>query len=757
MSKSSLRVHIVVHEDGRRTGKLLRTWDGFFDKPAPAAYGITTQDVFDELEAKLEAQQIEAPGTLGRYLWEEDFRTQKVKVDVHPLSSVKKRPVIGKKEIPLMLTYASCPLKGGGYRVMLPRFGGWFIVEDLSLAPEVLRHFVSTLLLGENPKWIYDFRDVGEEYITEWWPSILQRMPDLAANKQADVDPHVELARVADDWVGRASKGKLAPVVGESAIFQRLVGALGPKRPSFLLVGPPGVGKSTLVRRLAFQMLAVEKKNDEWKPPRIYSTSKDRIIAGMTYLGMWQERCIKMARELSDDGDYLHIGSLTGFIESQHDGAAISDFFEAGLADGSIHIIAESTQEELERARRAKPQFIQRFQIIRVEEPTPLDATTLALAYAKKKHIEIHPSAMKRLVRHLTALERGVAFPGKALRFVDWMALENKDAPKKLWPRDASEAYSRYSGVPFTLLSDDVAAGADQLADLLKARVIGQDAACSACGRLLARFKANLNDPERPCGVLLFVGPTGVGKTELAKQLARTTFGGEARMIRFDMSEYMLPGSASRLTSGRAGTASLASKVRDQPLSLVLLDEIEKAHSEVFDLLLGILGEGRLTDDSGRFVDFRTTMIVMTSNLGVTETRAAGFGEASGGDYLRKVRAHFRPELYNRIDYVLAFRALAQEDVARIVDLELDAVAQRAGLIRRSVKIAASPAARTRLAERGYHPTRGARPLRRLIEDVVMTPIAAKIAADPSFRDRTVQVVADHDDEAAPSSFAVRV
>ena len=162
MSKASLRVHIVVHEDGRRTGKLLRTWDGFFDRPALAAYGITTQDVFDELEAKLEGQQIEAPGTLARYLWQEDFRTQKVKVDVHPLSSIKKRPVIGKKEITLMLTYASCPLKGGGFRVMLPRFGGWFIVEDLSLAPEVLRHFVSTLLLGENPKWIYDFRDVGD-------------------------------------------------------------------------------------------------------------------------------------------------------------------------------------------------------------------------------------------------------------------------------------------------------------------------------------------------------------------------------------------------------------------------------------------------------------------------------------------------------------------------------------------------------------------------------------------------------------------
>ena len=742
-TKGSLRVHMVVHEDGRRTGNMLRVWDGFFDRPAPSAYGATTQDVFEELEAKLEAMQIAGNDSIARYLWEEDFRTQKVRVDIHPLSSVKKRAVIGKKEIPLMLTYASCPLKGGGYRVMIPRFGGWFIVEELSLAPEVLRHFVSTLLLGENPKWVYDFRDVGDEYVTEWWPDILKRAPDIAAPRR-EVDPHPELARVADELVGRAAKGKLPPVVGESTLYDSAIGTqtLRPNPPSLLLVGPSGAGKTTLVRRMAFHHLAA-KKDGEAAPPRIYSTSKDRIIAGMTYLGMWQERCIKLARELTDDGDYLHIGSLSGILEAQHDGATIADFFEPGLADGTLRMIVECTLEELERARRARPGFIQHFTIVRVDEPSAVDTITLSLAYARRKQIDIHPSAMKRLVRHLTSLERGVAFPGKALRFVDWMALESKGEAKKLYPRDASEAYSKYSGVPLTLLSDDVAAGAGDLAKLLKAHVIGQDAACDACGRLLARFKANLGDPERPSGVLLFVGPTGVGKTELAKTLARTTFGGEERMIRLDMSEYMLPGSAARLTSARPGTTSLAAKVREQPLSLVLLDEIEKAHSEVFDLLLGVLGEGRLTDDAGRFVDFRTTMIVMTSNLGVTETRPAGFGEATGGDYLRKVRAHFRPELYNRIDYVLAFRALAQEDVQRIVDLELAAVVKRAGFLRRAIRLHATPAARARLAERGYHPTRGARPLRRLIEEAVMTPIASKIAEDPSFRDRMVPVVAE--------------
>jgi ATP-dependent Clp protease ATP-binding subunit ClpC len=327
---------------------------------------------------------------------------------------------------------------------------------------------------------------------------------------------------------------------------------------------------------------------------------------------------------------------------------------------------------------------------------------------------------------------------------------------RTVYPRDVSEAYSRYSGVPVQLLSDDVPASSEQLAAGLKARVIGQDAACDACGRLLARFKANLTDPDRPAGTLLFVGPTGVGKTELAKQLARTTFGGEDRIVRLDMSEYMLPGTSQRMLDARPGQASLAVRVRQRPLSLVLLDEIEKAHPEVFDLLLGVLGEGRMTDDGGRFVDFRTTLIVMTSNVGVTDSLPAGFGAAARDDFMRPVRAFFRPEFVARIDHILSFRALAPEDVERIVDLEIDAAARRPGFARRSLRLAATPEARRRLAELGYHATRGARPLRRLIEERVIAPIAAAVAADPSLSGR--HVVVAREGEAVPGEvLTVRV
>ncbi len=760
MSRGSFRVHVVVHEDGQRTGRLLRTWDSFFDQPAPSAYGKTNEDLYAELEAKLEVMLVESKDALSRFLWEEEFRTQTIKVDVHPLSSIKKRAVIGKKQIPLILTYAYCPLKGGGFRVMLPRFGGFFVVEELSLAADVLRHAVSTLLLGENARWIYDFRQVGSEFVADWSPPLLSRHKPVKT-APTEEEEHPELARVADDLVARASRGKLAPVVGESSVFESLKSwTLEPNAPSLLLVGPAGVGKTALVRRIAQHHLSAKKDLPTGeKPRRIHSTSKDRIIAGMVYLGMWQERCIKLVKELMD-GDYLHVSALAGLTEAQPDGASISDFLEPAM--GEIRIIAECTQEELERARRTRPSFVQRFTVVRVDEPSPTDTLSLGLAWARKKGLDVHPSAMKRLVRHLHALERGVAFPGKALRFIDWLAAGTKgdkpDAPgRTLYPKDASEAYARYSGVPISLLSDDIDAGADVLSGMLKARVIGQDAACDTCGRVLARFKANLTDPERPLATLLFVGPTGVGKTELAKQLARTTFGGEERMIRLDMSEYMHAGAVMRLVSARPGTLSLASRVREQPLSLVLLDEIEKAHPQVFDLLLGILGEGRMTDDNGRFVDFRTTMIVMTSNLGVTDARPVGFGATTGGDFTAKVRAHFRPELYNRIDHVLPFHSLTRGDVLRIVDLELLSVSARPGLARRNLRLSASLLAKARLAEVGYHPTRGARPLRRLIEESVMTPVAARIAGDPAFRDATVFVLATDEVAATASQFVVRV
>ena len=248
---------------------------------------------------------------------------------------------------------------------------------------------------------------------------------------------------------------------------------------------------------------------------------------------------------------------------------------------------------------------------------------------------------------------------------------------------------------------------------------------------------------------LLFAGPTGVGKTELAKQIARYLFGDATRMVRVDLSEYMTPGAAGRLLEVGRGATSLAEQVRRQPLSVVLLDELEKAHPEVFDLLLGVLGEGRLTDSMGRLVDFRMTVIVMTSNLGALSA-GVGFGGGGGPDHAAAVRAHFRPELIGRLDHLVGFAPLTRADIERIVELELAKLRQRPGMPQRNLRLWLSPAARVQLAARGHDPRLGARPLRRLIEEQVVAPLAIRLAGEPALRDRSVGVVTAAEAAQAP-------
>jgi ATP-dependent Clp protease ATP-binding subunit ClpC len=384
----------------------------------------------------------------------------------------------------------------------------------------------------------------------------------------------------------------------------------------------------------------------------------------------------------------------------------------------------------------------------------------------KTKHIEIDRNGLRRLVQHLDFFQRDIAFPGKAFRFIDWLVQTggvpdgretrpaDPERATRLRSDDVSQAYSRASGLPLDLIAEDRVAGPEHIAAKLRAGVIGQDPACDTCARVLARFKAGLDDPDRPVGSLLFVGPTGVGKTEMAKALAKYMFGDANRMIRVDMSEFMLPGSGQRLLAVGPGVRSLAERVRQQPLSLVLFDELEKADQEVFDLMLAILGEGRLTDAEGRLVDFRMTMICMTSNLGVEARDPSGFGDTDdvdrGKHHLQAVRRAFRPEFFARIDHVVPFRRLSPADIRRIVDLELDKLQTRAGLRRRAIRLRVTGSARELLAERGFHPTRGARPLQRVIEEQVLAPLAVLMSAKPSLRDADIEVCAPGDGTEGP-------
>ncbi|MEO1483864.1 MAG: AAA family ATPase [Myxococcota bacterium] len=747
MSKASLRVYFVTHEDRRLSGILMRTRESFFEGPPPSAYGSNVDEVLRELELSLRTAMATGEDSLDRYLWNEKFHTRTVRVNVNPSTVVKKQPVIGKSEVPMRVSFCWSEMASGAYRVVLPRFGWWMILEDLSIAASAIQHDIASALLGADSKWLYDFRHQGEEFVHEWSPSWSATSEAHRNESGEDLTENFPImSSVADEWITQARRRRLPNPIGHDPAFDpHLPTFLRQDRPSVVLVGEAGVGKTTFVQRLAYALERLRKAQKKQRASehgiRIWAASADRILAGMVYLGMWQERVLGMIEELGDEGHYLYIDRLTGILEQRAGRAAIADLLAPAVVSGKVSLLAECTETEWVRARRLAPELVDQLTVIRLSEAKPSAVYPLLTAFQERSGgPTIEAAGMQRLVRHVATFRRDQRLPGSALQFLRWL---NRDSERRtsLNARGISETFARYAGMPVELLADELAVTTETVSDRLQQGVIGQEDACTTAARVLVPLKAGLNNPDKPVGTLFFAGPTGVGKTELAKQLCRYMFGHENRMVRLDMSEYAVAGSASRLLEVGRGVRSLAEQIRQQPLSLVLLDEIEKAHPEVFDLLLGVLGEGRMTDTLGRSVDFRMTVIVMTSNLGVSDGPPAGFTAQSGENFERSIRSHFRPEFVGRLDHIVGFRRLDLEDVSKIVDLLLESAARRVGLRRRNLSLVIEPGARRRLAELGYNPSQGARPLKRIVEERVVTPLAVRISANPKLRDRTIRVV----------------
>lgn len=741
---SSFRVYFVTHADGRLTGLLMQRWSFFLDLPPPAAYGEDEADVLTQLEAEMQERLVRETDTLERYLWKEEFHTRTATLEVPTATVVKKRAVVGDRVLPLKLTYAWCRAEDGAIRMSLPRFDWWLMLESLEGARRALDHAVTGALLGSQPARLYDFRHEGPEYVQEWEPSLVGKPPA----PRPDTAHTPTLDAVTDDLL-RQEEGstRLRKPVGEGAVdWSAVLGWTSAGRaPCILLVGPPGVGKSTEVRRLA--RAALVRRRAERSALGLRATSADRLLAGMMYLGMWQERVYALVRELESEGDMLYVDRLMPLLRRQSDGAAIADLLASSAAAGNLSLIAECTPAELQHARRQGAAFVDLFTQVHVEEPSRAALHRLLLAYGKRGDRAFHPHALRRLVQLLGVYRRDRAFPGKAIAFLDAMASDDA-VPRDVRPADVEKAFARQTGLPIELIGDQHVTHVASVSARLREGVVGQDAACEWVARAIVPFKAGLNPPGRPLAVLLFVGPTGVGKTELAKQTARYLFGDSKRLVRIDMSEYGRPGSATRLLSTGRGVRSLATEVRRNPLSVVLLDEIEKAHASVFDLLLGVLGEGRLTDASGRLVDFRMSLIIMTSNLGVRSNAAVGFDARTDApeDFRRAARDHFRPELLGRVDRIVPFASLGETMVRQIVDLELAKIAAREGFVRRQISVRVSDRAKSRLAMLGTDPAYGARPLRRVLESLVVTPLAVRLADAPSLRGHTFRFGVEGED-----------
>lgn len=739
MSRATYRVHLTTHHNGHRTGRLLPRRGGVM---SPSGYGETDEDVLAQLALALE----ELEGDPRQFLWDEKLESASVKVRVHPQSIVKKQHVIANEEIEFRLAYAWSTVKAGGFRILVPRFDWQFLIEDRAIAVDVVRQLVATEMLGKTPRALFEFRAVIDERVFEWTPTLSKRR-SRARGRLIERTP--ALHAIAEDLVAQERRLR-RPIVGELDVRAAVELLSEPRGRSLLIVGPPGGGKTTWVRALALAL----NRSRNGQSVVVWSTSADRIVSGMRYLGEWEQRCLDIVDEIRNEGDVLYLDHLAPLLASQPGGTSIADMLIDAIMAGEIRVIVECTPEEYERLSIRHGSLMRAFIKHRLKPLNTGSMPSMLAAYQSRidPQVTIDGKALRQLVTQLEFFDRARSFPGKGFRFLDWFKRYHASQllSKGLGTIDSivlSEAFSAFTGLPLELISEAHTASRELIASKLRAGVIGQDEACSIAARVLTRFKTGVGDPQRPIGSLFLVGPTGVGKTEMAKQLARYMFGDEQKMIRLDMSEYMLPGAAQRLLLAGQGAESLVEQVRKAPLTLILLDEIEKAHPEVFDLLLAMLGEGRMTDARGSLVDFRMALIVMTSNLGVRGRASPGFGRQSQSpaELVGAVRRHFRPEFFNRIDYVVPFQNLHRDDLLEIVRLELDRVRNREGIRRRQLRLVAGDAARSSLATAGWHPTRGARPLRRVIEDRVVTPLAARMAADPKFRDRVVQILPDKD------------
>lgn len=629
----------------------------------------------------------------------------------------------------------------------LPILDVRFYYYEASALRNLVTHYVQQRLEGVTPAQLARLLAPAE--------ARLEKLTVTARGRRGrgdDAAPrHATLAGVAEALGDPYFRRQFAKPYERDKQVASLVERLTREKTNILLVGEPGSGKTTVLVD-AVRQLERGGAAGRRAARRFWQTSGGRLIAGMKYLGQWEERCEALVAEVAQiEGGYLCAENLLELVRLG--GAAptnsLAAFFLPYLARGELSLIAEASPAEVDACRRLLPGLVDVFEVVRLEPMTRQEAINvlefLAGSLKVNYHVEVGRGVVA-LVYHL--FRRFVpygAFPGKAASFLT--AAFDAARQQKQEVVDVEliiGLFIRQTGLPELFLRDEVPLRREEVLADFRARIIDQEEACQAAAALVTTFKGGLNDPGRPIGVLLFCGPTGVGKTEMARAVSRYFFGhGEEgeRMVRLDMSEYTGWRAGERLLLGPDGEPSeLIRKVRQQPFLVVLLDEIEKADAEVFDVLLGAFDEGRLTDRYGRVTSFKSAILIMTSNLGAGRREAFGFGPSAGPAYVSEARAFFRPELFNRIDAVVTFAPLGEGSIRAITRKELQAIAAREGLARVGVRLSWSEELERHLARRGFDARYGARPLQRALEALVVVPLSRYLLDRPEARDALIHL-----------------
>ncbi|MGK7913087.1 MAG: ATP-dependent Clp protease ATP-binding subunit [Synechococcus sp.] len=622
------------------------------------------------------------------------------------------------------------------------------------------------------------------------------------------------LAEFSTDLTQLAKDGKLDPIVGRDTEIARVMQILSRRtKNNPVLVGEPGVGKTAIAEGLAQRIVNLDVPTALLEK-RVVSLDLGSLLAGTRFRGDFEERLSQVVEEVRTDGNIIlvidEIHTLVG-AGALDGGLDASNMLKPALARGELQCIGATTLDEFRQSIETDAALERRFQMVRVEQPTPVEALEILRGvrdrYERHHRLSISDEALAAAVRLSARYIQDRQLPDKAIDLIDEagsrvrvrhssaitdkelrdelrqvhkdkeaaislqeyatakelrdreLALEAQlngagSSPLVVSDEDIADVVAAWTGIPVNQLTETETLRLLNLEGILHERVIGQNEAVNAVAQAVRRARAGLSSPDRPIASFMFAGPTGVGKTELSKALAATVFGDENAMIRLDMSEYMERYSVSKLIGSAPGLVGyeeggqLTEAVRRRPYTVILFDEVEKAHPDAFNIMLQVLDDGRLTDAKGRTISFKNTLIIMTSNLGARaiETGGGGFGfefsndlDASAYQNIRnrvteEMKQFFRPEFLNRLDEIVVFRQLQKSEVKQISNIMLKQVQAR--LDDRNIQLEFTAAFEDKLVDEGFDPTYGARPLRRalsrLVEDELAEAILSGTIADES-------------------------
>ena len=675
-----------------------------------------------------------------------------IKVSLHPSYTINRTlsPLSNEIEVPVWAVYGK--VNANYEECILPFLNVSFRYRSLNRLNALISHYGSYYLNKITPNKIFQMVMMPEPQLNTVQLKVKGHRKSNFRNAPLLKKEYELLSKVATQYPGLKKKNKgVVPDIAwnRKETIDQLTHELIVSKSSILVVGKSGVGKSSVLRATMRSIVTNSKKQGiEFS---FWNLLPDSLLFSGKYLGEWQENTLKLIDELDNANGVLWVENLIELLTSggENVNESIAAAFLPSLQNQTLQIIGEVSPQGLTYLRNNFPDFAQLFRVVQLEEMSELVLHDLFKKYidyiAQNHKIRIEQTAAQTAHRLLEKYYPYEAFPGKMINFLGDCVNIVKNSRRPVVDKElVYKKFSEKSGLQSIFIRDEIQLNIQQLKAHFENRIIGQQVAIEKCSSLVKIFKTGLNNPTKPIHVMLFAGPTGVGKSETTKVLAKYFFGGrkEIPLIQFDMSEFQYPEQIFRLIGDEQRPGKLVKKIKEMPFAVILFDEIEKANPSIYNALLTIFDEGQMMDARGNIVNFKNTIIIMTSNIGVQQQPNPSYLPNSNTtqQYASAIHRFFSPEFINRIDDVVIFNSLNKTHLRKIAALELRKLNKREGLLAKKLTIRADRFLINKIVAIGYDAELGARPIKRAINQLVVIPLSKWILENTHISNAVIQL-----------------